>query len=482
MSVKRIIAFFIGLATLITAGIEIYRFYTEHGGTVNMTLMNRQVRNNDERSIYICVSDDKQNLRNISVTPIFDNSSDYPIKDFDLRYQLEVIEGEAPEPMDLFRKIEIRNNTYQYKYNENVLPQLSQTYEPVRASDFPLKNGHYVILSKASFSGNANAYLYKVNLWIMVMPKRLKQSVEEWKAACQEQIFSSQPQADSFDKFYLCDGEVMNELGKDNGPVYYGRPMDSSASIIQKPGVKDKKLEGTNSTNVIPEKTSHSQVDYSENITQEIIPSEPIEILKYNYNDGILKLECKDIMQNSKLHYIVYHSKTSSEASCQVFSFYGNNHNVLDLPIGDYDEVDYVTTPKNESDLLKYVLCKEQNGRVILVNTYEKPLVVEFLFGRPYPGIVLLNPNQYITVTGVDSANYVNVVKTMTFEENKKPIHGLWWLIGIIIAGLLCHLIGKKLEDLDSAKHPNEILTYCVIVLVLIAAIVYFIYKIITLI
>ena len=107
---------------------------------------------------------------------------------------------------------------------------------------------------------------------------------------------------------------------------------------------------------------------------------------------------------------------------------------------------------------------------------------MEFLFGRPYPGIVLLNPNQYITVTGVDSANYVNVVKTMTFEENKKPIHGLWWLIGIIIAGLLCHLIGKKLEDLDSAKHPNEILTYCVIVLVLIAAIVYFIYKIITLI
>lgn len=416
-----VITFLVALIALPEFYIHFKEYLNEHGGTISMWLMNRQVSNNDERNIFVCVSDDAQELKHISITPVYDNSSEYPVTGFDLRYSLELANGEAPNANNLFDLVSTGDNAYQYKYKENSLPQYSQTYEPFHLSDFPVRDSYYLIKSKASYSGSPYPYIYTVNLWMRIVPKRKGQSLEDWKLACKNVINGVKAQhkqvlePESFDRFYCCDGQVYNEFGKDFGsvstlsvaPEQPKENIDVKPAPSAQPAPSDEPAQQNSST---PASTSDEALQYTAFST-------------YTQNGvSYLKLTANQVLDKTTRYYVVYKVKDVDWYLAE--SFMGTGTNEVAVKLYEEREIDYVTVPTEDASLLSKVSVEKENDRTRVSSNADKRIVVVYS-GYGYESAVAVEKNGYFTTTALN----IKVKKTLTFIEKPKS----FWNDGILI-------------------------------------------------
>ena len=120
--IKSIILFLAAIVAIPGFYIQYRQYVENHGGEIKMSIMNNLINNNDSRTIFICICDSSQDLTGISIAPIYDNSSSYPIKDFDLCYNVDFADGNAPKSNVLYNEVKISSNTYQYRYSDKILP------------------------------------------------------------------------------------------------------------------------------------------------------------------------------------------------------------------------------------------------------------------------------------------------------------------------------------------------------------------------
>lgn len=436
---KRIISILLFIAAIIAIPefyIHIKEYMASNGGSIKMLLMNRQISNNDERTIFVCVSDERQTLNGISITPIYDNSSEYPVNGFDLRYNVEIANGEAPAPNSLFDKVSMGENVYQYKYKENLLPQYSQTYEPFRLSELPLKDSRYIIKSKASYIGTSQPYYYTVRLWIRVIPKRKNQSIEDWKLSCKDDIYKIAAKPDSYDAFLCCDNQVYYEFGKDFGSI--------ASTTHQAEQEREKNIEKNKDS---------KKVEINEN-KKSISPTLSLpEGMKYigfsqfsQDSVALLSIKTNQVTNPDSTYYVVYHIDKKEGFIWKFIgnysimakyllrlnnngyfaqSFTGNGTDVVTIKPFEEGKIDYITTLKLDKEISENVILEKKEGRYYIMNKSDKNVVVEYGTDNSYTSVcALCIDGEYFIPQTAD--NVIKIVNTLTFEEKKEEPRP-WW-------------------------------------------------------
>ena len=81
------------LTTLFTVITAIFGLYTgiisfkhELGGSLNASIKNYSLNNNETRTIVVCFDTPSIDMSHLFITPTFDNPSEYSLKDFSLRF------------------------------------------------------------------------------------------------------------------------------------------------------------------------------------------------------------------------------------------------------------------------------------------------------------------------------------------------------------------------------------------------------------
>lgn len=162
----------------------------ELGGTLNATFHSHYLNNRESRTIVVCMEDTSVNLNNLYVTPTFDNSSEYSLKDFSLSFDAESSNVELI-PSTFVDAHEYGNNEQIFKYRDDILAAHDDTKKPF--SKFIIKNtqGRCYIKTKASYDGAKSAFEYNTDVWFFVVPKTSTMSYENWKINCKKRLFEN---------------------------------------------------------------------------------------------------------------------------------------------------------------------------------------------------------------------------------------------------------------------------------------------------
>ena len=481
--------------------------YKESPSSLKMMLFSQQVINNDERSIFVCFSDTSQNLNGISVTPVFDNSSGYPFNGFDLRYSVDIADGEAPVPNALFDFISINQNSAQYKYKENVLSQFSQTYEPFQLSNLPLKDSRYIINAKASYSGSEFAYQYKVRLWLRHIPKRPGQSVNDWKLTCKDKIRSLKETSDLYDVFFFCDNQVFNEFGVDFGAM-------NSVNVAKQDNMADTPKQPKKKNNAIRQSSASVASDFSDgNTSSKTVKTEsskdsylseaplseeknPAYNSKLEYTafstfkeDDIcyLSLTANQVLSADKMYYVIYHNKDMDYSrGYEMLRFKGNNKNTVSIKLHIPVEVDYVAVPEESIESLgKVKVEKEENEHYssirqnndFLDNFVASSYGVEYVCKGETNFCVIGNYSSH-PVFNCEPSD-ISILKVYTFPLASMSIGLIIFMtfmilgIGAILAVLIYNLITAERRDEDFWCILFEAVVFLLVIVFLIYSMIF---------
>ena len=477
--------------------IHIKEYMSQHGGSVMMSLMNRHVENNENRTIFVCVSDTSQHLNGISITPIFDNSSEYPVNGFDLRYSVEVADGAAPITNDFFSYIEMGGNEYQYKYKENVLPQYSPTYEPFRLSAFPLKNSRYIIKSKATYSGAPYPYNYTVFLWLRIVPKYTNQTIEDWRLACKQAIYETKASPDTYDAFYCCENQVFNEFGKDFGTINNYNYKNTDPKEIKKN--EEKKIDNTKNKDqlVVKENKPSIQDKGNNNVKTANKPNTSIKAIDNNTNTikflsfdakpkGLgfeLEIIANQVLKSNTTYFAVYHYYNKTRKDYYgVISFVGNNSNVAKVFVNEHNnekaEIDYVTAPQIDNSLINNIIFeKESSGRYILHTNSDSSFVLVYDVNNTNKTAIILNKDEYYFINDIDDKSQVHFDQTLKYKLMPKPSIP-WWhhIVSIVLLFLIIRAITWEIPGIAISDSIGEKIYYIIITVGLVALLLYLIY------
>ena len=342
--------------------------------------MNNLINNNDSRTIFICICDSSQDLTGISIAPIYDNSSSYPIKDFDLCYNVDFADGNAPKSNVLYNEVKISSNTYQYRYSDKILPQWGKTIPPFQLSDLPLKDSRYIIKSKASYPGAPNPYIYTVYLWLKFIPKYNGQSLDDWKLTCKDFIYRSPNNSESYDAFYCADGKVRYEFGIDFGPVT-SKQLSAESS---KPKPKGEKVSTSSVQNIKKEKDQDSIVGPVEDVFE--ISKQRCYKKKYGTLYGLLILKNNQVFKKDSLYIGVLHSASSA---FEIFpdrrhfytavDFTGTGNDSVEIR-RIYGKLDYVEAAKLDTTLMDQLILSysEEGGVYVKSKSYNSSFVLRY--------------------------------------------------------------------------------------------------------
>ena len=489
---KKIINFVLFIAAIVAIPelyIHIKEYMSQHGGSVMMSLMNRHVENNENRTIFVCVSDTSQHLNGISITPIFDNSSEYPVNGFDLRYSVEVADGAAPVTNDFFSYIEMGGNEYQYKYKENVLPQYSPTYEPFRLSAFPLKNSRYIIKSKATYSGAPYPYNYTVFLWLRIVPKYTNQTIENWRLACKQAIYETKASPDTYDAFYCCENQVFNEFGKDFGSINNFNYQNSDTKEIKKN--EEKKIDNNkNREKIVVNNNKPSLQDKGNNdVKTANKPNTSIKTID-NKNNTIkflsfdakpkglgfeLDIKANQVLKSNTTYYAVYHYFNKTRKNYYgVVSFVGKNSNVVKVYVNEHNnekaEIDYVTAPQNDNSLINNIIFeKESSGRYKLHTNSDSSFVLVYDVNNTNKTAIILNKDENYYINDIDDKSKVNFDQTLKYEQMPKPPIPWWHHVISVFILIFCAfaLLGGIIGIQESSSLSEKILNVFITLVIL---------------
>lgn len=179
------------LSTSVAIGALYFQYVSarhDEGGTLNATFHSHYLNNREARTIVVCMEDTSVNLSNLYVTPTFDNSSEYSLKDFSLSFDAECT-NVVLVPSSFVEAHEYGNNEQIFKYKENVLAAHDDTKKPF--SNFLLNSdqGRCYIKTKASHDGAKSAFEYSTDVWFFVVPNKSHLTYENWKINCKKRLF-----------------------------------------------------------------------------------------------------------------------------------------------------------------------------------------------------------------------------------------------------------------------------------------------------
>ena len=184
----------VGLISFIILLVGFYWQYQSHrheiGGSLNATFHSRLLNNREARTIIVCMEDTTVDLRNLHITPTFDNPEEYSLKDFTLSFDVNC-SNVYLEPTTFVNAHEYGGNEWIYKYKDDILAAHDDTKKPFSHYHLSKSQGRCYIKTKASYDGAASAFEYNTDVWFFVEPNNRHLSYEDWKINCKKRIFES---------------------------------------------------------------------------------------------------------------------------------------------------------------------------------------------------------------------------------------------------------------------------------------------------
>jgi len=227
------------LFTIIFGVVGLYLQYRstihELGGTLNATFHSKSLNNKDSRTIVICIEDTTINYQNVYITPTFDNPDEFSLRDFSLVFET-TCEGVEFIPSSFVKMYNNGNNSYYYRYDQDVLQAHMDTKNPFMGFKMRKDFARCEIISKVSFDGAANLFEYRTDLWFVYMPNTKGLSFDVWKLNCKQRVFNLIDDK-QFDIYYIAKNSTSEYqfdvvLGSsDNGEK---KPVNESEDIIVK--------------------------------------------------------------------------------------------------------------------------------------------------------------------------------------------------------------------------------------------------------
>lgn len=475
-------------------------YQREHGGNLSMLLMNHNINNNDERTIFICMSDPREELTGVCITPTFDNSSQFTIKDFDLRFNLETT-GFLPPANMFYDRIDFDKTTCQYKYQEKDLPQFSQTYEPFRLSSLPKENSRYTIRAKATYSNAPHPFIYTVYVWVRIVPRHLNQSLEDWKMSCKEVIYKANVKSDTYDILYCFGKDVYYEYGKDFGASYSvavderkteENDFASDNQIVQNQRVRitQEQKRVIDNKNALTQKSTLSNRETQ----QSDATSETIRIANYErilVNDtAYLELIFNQLIQANKRYLIAFYKEKPRRGYGEMM-FYGNGGNSVRVRLyNNVDDITHVCIPVQNDSLKEDIEFKEQNGYLRITNTSSEVVTIDLKYKNVVQSLHTIDKGSYVSIRGIKVSD---ITSYETYLVPQRPLGWCdWcdyeeeWAIGLFILllsmglGLTWVGIEELFKSMGKGKGSySEFLGLLFLGLLLfIGALVFFLYRV----
>lgn len=181
---------------------EIYR--NELGGSMKATYKTHHLNNGETKTIVVCLKNDNTiSLKDLSLTPIFENSEMYSLKDFSLSFEVECFDVTLT-PSTYFDVYEHDENKWLYKYNEDILEAFNKTRSPFSRIQLNGSKGHCFIKSKATYNGIPSQFEFSTDVWFFVVPDWDHLPFDEWMMEC-EKLIVKQIKMNSCDVYYYAE-------------------------------------------------------------------------------------------------------------------------------------------------------------------------------------------------------------------------------------------------------------------------------------
>ena len=176
-----------GLAGVLGIWFSYQSFRHEAGGNLTAWHQSREIHNNSTRTIFVCLDDMSSDLSQLSITPFFDNSFKYSIKDFSLDYTVES-SNVMFEPTDFYTKMDYSDSKSRFRYKFETLKPYTDTEPPFRSIKIKSRQSRCRIETKATYDGASFPYEYVQDVWFLVVDKK-NMSDENWRISCKNAIY-----------------------------------------------------------------------------------------------------------------------------------------------------------------------------------------------------------------------------------------------------------------------------------------------------
>ena len=199
-----ILAIIGGLAGLLGIWFSYQTFIHDAGGELTAWHQKRELHNNTARTVFVCLDEINTDLSSLQVTPFFDNSSKYSIKDFALTYTVES-SNVVCEPTGFYTKIDYNAGKSVFRYNFETLKPYTDTEPPFRNFKVRSRQARCMIETKATYDGADYPYVYNMDVWFLVVDRK-NISEENWRLSCKKAIFEVAEDKE-YDIYYFGGGQ-----------------------------------------------------------------------------------------------------------------------------------------------------------------------------------------------------------------------------------------------------------------------------------
>lgn len=164
---------------------ETYRH--EKGGEMAAFLNSNRIEDTAaQRSVIICLEDESTDVSGVEFVPVFSNSSQYTLKDFDLKFDIKS-DGVNCLPNGFFSKTRYNADTDVYIYNSDKIAAFSRTPYPFEGIELDRGGGECSIATTATYDGAPRPFTYNVDVTFKVVPTR-GLTFGAWKELCDTKI------------------------------------------------------------------------------------------------------------------------------------------------------------------------------------------------------------------------------------------------------------------------------------------------------
>lgn len=203
---KKIIEIVAGVLSILLGIPSIWFAYEtykhEKGGEMAAFLNSNRIEDTAaQRSVIICLDDESTDVSGVEFVPVFSNSSQYTLKDFDLKFDVKS-DGVNCLPNGFFTKTRYNTDTDVYIYNTDKIPAFSRTPYPFVGIELDRGGGECRITTTATYDGAPRPFTYNVDVAFKVVPSR-GLTFGGWKELCDSKISRMNLGAGVHDIYYI---------------------------------------------------------------------------------------------------------------------------------------------------------------------------------------------------------------------------------------------------------------------------------------
>lgn len=203
---KKIIEIVAGVLSILLGIPSIWFAYEtykhEKGGEMAAFLNSNRIEDTAaQRSVIICLEDESTDVSGVEFVPVFSNSSQYTLKDFDLKFEVKS-DGVNCLPNGFFTKTRYNADTDVYIYNTDKIPAFSRTPYPFVGIELDRGGGECRITTTATYDGAPRPFTYNVDVAFKVVPSR-GLTFGGWKELCDSKISRMNLGAGVHDIYYI---------------------------------------------------------------------------------------------------------------------------------------------------------------------------------------------------------------------------------------------------------------------------------------